>query len=138
MNKAEETRWLVYRPVQDYEVGETPFLVCDTEAKAKEVAYELQDWLEKFALTLPSTDEPNQYLSEDEEVAAYRARNRMLTEATLPYDIKLSLHADISYPYNTVCVGVFAYKSLPYLVTQEIEVLDSLPGSHNARSGGSQ
>ena len=53
MKNETETRWLVYRPQQDYDDSLTPYLVCETEAEAVEVVQELQDWMESLSLGLP-------------------------------------------------------------------------------------
>ena len=114
MTSETETRWLVYRPVMAWDESEASYLVCDTEAKAKEVTQELQDWLEAFALTLPSTKN----LSGKEEEAAYRARHLMMNQALPPYGLDSEVTNDIPYTSSNVRDGVFAYKSLPYLVTE--------------------
>ena len=114
MTNEVEMRWLVYRPVQAWDESEASYLVCDTEAKAKEVAKELQDWLEAFALTLPSTEN----LSGGEKVAAYGARDKMIKAAVPPYGLNSEVKNDIPYTGSTVRDGVFSYKSLPYIVTE--------------------
>lgn len=112
-----EMRWLVYRPVMAWDESEASYIVCDTEAKAKEVAKELQDWLEAFALTLPSTEN----LHGEEEEAAYRARHLMMNKALPPYGLDSEVTNDIPYTSSTVRDGVFSYKPLPYLVTETEE-----------------
>ena len=114
MTNETEMRWLVYRPVMAWDESEASYIVCDTEAKAKEVAKELQDWLEAFALTLPSTVN----LNGEEEEAAYRERYLMMHKALPPYGIDSEVTNDIPYTSSTVRDGVFAYKSLPYLVAE--------------------
>jgi hypothetical protein len=104
-------RWLIYRPVMDYEESEESYAVCDTQAEALLVVRECLEYYSRLLESLPDVPDDIDAPDWDEKHDERRAK---VAAAVWPYGIDLS--QDV--PYARSCYarsGFLQARELPRL-----------------------